>query len=128
MGDKRYTRREFIRNLSLTAAAGISLPLFSSCSKEEEEDFLQKHFREMTGEEKKRLISKLEERYLQKYGKKFQISTQDALPDTLWGYGLELSRCIGCRRCVYACVKENNHSRPNPQLHWIRVIDSRGVT
>ena len=100
----------------------LSLPLLSSCTKEEAEDFLQKHFLEMTKEEKKRLIEKFEQRYLQKYGKKFQISTQEALPDTLWGYGLDLSRCIGCRRCVYACVKENNQSRYKPQLQWIRVL------
>ncbi len=120
--NKRYTRREFIRNASLTALAGLSLPLFSSCTKEEAEDFLQKHFREMTEEEKKRVIAKLEQRYLQQYGRKFEISTKEALPETLWGYGLELSRCIGCRRCVYACVKENNHSRHDPQLQWIRVL------
>ena len=59
MKDKRYTRREFIRNLSLTTLAGLSLPLLSSCTKEEAEDFLQKHFREMTGEEKKQVIAKL---------------------------------------------------------------------
>jgi Fe-S-cluster-containing dehydrogenase component len=122
MGEKRYTRREFIRNVSLTALAGLSIPLLSSCSKEEAEDFLQKHFKEMTPEEKKRVIGKLEQRYLEKYGKKFQISTQEALPDTLWGYGLDLSRCIGCRRCVYACVKENNNSRYKHQLQWIRVL------
>ena len=84
MKDKRYTRREFIRNASLTALAGLSLPLLSSCAKEETEDFLQKHFHEMTKEEKKQVIAKLEQRYLQKYGRKFQISTTEAVPDTLW--------------------------------------------
>jgi molybdopterin-containing oxidoreductase family iron-sulfur binding subunit len=39
-----------------------------------------------------------------------------------FGYGLDISRCIGCRRCVYACVKENNQSRQAPQIHWIRVL------
>jgi len=34
---------------------------------------------------------------------------------------LDLSRCIGCRRCVYACVEENNQSR-EPQIHWIQVL------
>ncbi len=86
------------------------------------EEFLQKHFREMTEDEKKQVIRRLEEKYLKKYGRKVQISTQPAETGALWGYGLDLSRCIGCRRCVYACVKENNQSRVNPQLQWIRVI------
>ena len=122
MEDKRYTRREFIRTASFTALAGLSVPLLSSCSREEAEDFLQKNFREMTPEEKKQVIAKLEQRYLKKYGKEFQISTQEALPGTLWGYGLDLSRCIGCRRCVYACVQENNTSRNKRQSQWIRVL------
>jgi molybdopterin-containing oxidoreductase family iron-sulfur binding subunit len=122
MQNRRYNRREFIRSLSLTTLAGLSIPFLSSCTKEEAEDFLQKHFREMTEEEKKHVIAKLEQRYQQKYGRKFQISTKEAQQDTLWGYGLELSRCIGCRRCVYACVKENNQSRYKRQLQWIRVL------
>ena len=76
----------------------------------------------MTPEEKKQVIAKAGREIPRKYGKKFQISTQEAIPDTLWGYGLDLSRCIGCRRCVYACVKENNNSRNKPQLQWIRVL------
>jgi molybdopterin-containing oxidoreductase family iron-sulfur binding subunit len=39
----------------------------------------------------------------------------------LFGYGLDLSRCIGCRRCEYACVDENNQSQ-DPQIHWITVL------
>ncbi len=48
---------------------------------------------------------------------------------TLFGYALDLSRCVGCRRCVYACVKENNQSR-EPQIQWIEVLrmeKERGV-
>ncbi len=41
------------------------------------------------------------------------------MEDVLFGYTLDVSRCIGCRKCVYACVKENNQSR-NPQIHWIK--------
>ena len=107
--------------MSIGALAGLSLGNLS-CTQAGREEFLQKHFREMTEEEKKQVIRRLEEKYLKKYGRKVQISTQPAETGTLWGYGLDLSRCIGCRRCVYACVKENNQSRVHPQLQWIRVI------
>ncbi|MHB9097343.1 MAG: 4Fe-4S dicluster domain-containing protein [Syntrophales bacterium] len=118
--ENRHTRRDFIKMLSMGALAGLSLGSMS-CSMDMEE-FLQKRFREMTDEEKKRVIARLEEKYLRKYGKAFHISTQPAATGVLWGYGLDLSRCIGCRRCVYACVKENNQSRIHPQEQWIRVI------
>lgn len=107
--------------MSIGALAGLSLGSLS-CTKADMEEFLQKHFREMTEDEKKQVVRRLEEKYFKKYGKKVQISTQPAETGVLWGYGLDLSRCIGCRRCVYACVKENNQSRVHPQLQWIRVI------
>jgi Fe-S-cluster-containing dehydrogenase component len=119
--ENSHTRREFIKMISMGALVGLSLGNLS-CTRMEVEEFLQKHFREMTSDEKKRVITRLEEKYLRKYGKAFHISTESAAGGVLWGYGLDLSRCIGCRRCVYGCVKENNQSRVNPQLQWIRVI------
>lgn len=107
--------------MSMGALAGLSLGSLA-CTRTEVEEFLQKHFREMTQEEKKRVVRRLEEKYLRKYGKEFHVGTEPAPTGVLWGYGLDLSRCIGCRRCVYGCVKENNQSRANPQLQWIRVV------
>ena len=121
MEDREQTRRDFMKMMSMGALVGLSLGS-SACTQADVEEFLQKHFREMTEEEKKQVVKRLEEKYLKKYGKKFQISTQPAEAGVLWGYGLDLSRCIGCRRCVYACVRENNQSRVNPQLQWIRVL------
>ena len=100
--------------------AGLSMGSIS-CTRDAVEEFLQKHFREMTEEEKKQVIRRLEAKYLKKYGKEFHISTQPADTGVLWGYGLDLSRCIGCRKCVYACTEENNQSR-TPQIHWITVL------
>ena len=104
MANKRYSRRDFIKIASVATLSGFGLSGVS-CKKADLEEFLQKHYLEMTEEEKKQTIARLEEKYLEKYGKKFTISTRAAKPGTLWGYGLDLSRCIGCRRCVYACVK-----------------------
>ncbi|MEI7906712.1 MAG: hypothetical protein WCI84_05080, partial [Bacteroidota bacterium] len=42
------------------------------------------------------------EKYYLKYGKKFHVSATPAIEETEFAYGLDLSRCIGCRRCVHA--------------------------
>ena len=121
MSNDLYTRRDFIKIASASLLAGSAIANIA-CTKEATEEFLQKHFLEMTEEDKKRTIKGLEEKYLRLYGTKFEISTKQAAAKTLWGYGLDLSRCIGCRRCVYACVKENNNSRFKTQTQWIRVL------
>jgi molybdopterin-containing oxidoreductase family iron-sulfur binding subunit len=36
-------------------------------------------------------------------------------------YCLNLTRCVGCRKCVHACVAENNQSR-SPEIQYIRVL------
>ena len=56
-----------------------------------------------------------------RYGTEVTVADTPALPGVLFAYALDISRCIGCRRCVYACVEENNQSR-DPQIHWIRVL------
>jgi Fe-S-cluster-containing dehydrogenase component len=49
------------------------------------------------------------------------VSAEGPIPGTLFGYALDIQRCIGCRRCVYACVEENNQTR-DPQIQYIRVL------
>ena len=112
------SRRQFLRSAVGVAAAG----LMASCGKIDMEDFLRKQFREMTPEDKQRLIARLERKYSEKFHQPVHVSTVGPRPGVEFGYGLDLSRCIGCRRCVYACVKENNQSR-DPQVHWIRVLE-----
>jgi molybdopterin-containing oxidoreductase family iron-sulfur binding subunit len=86
------------------------------------ESFFQKHFREMSDDEKQEVIVRMEAEYAEEFGLDFNIKTTKPIPGVKFGYGLDLSRCIGCRRCVYACVKENNQSR-DPQIHWISVLE-----
>jgi len=50
------------------------------------------------------------------------VSAAGPIDGVVFGYGLDVSRCIGCRRCVYACVEQNNRSR-DPQIQWIRVLE-----
>ncbi len=69
----------------------------------------------------KKAIQELERQYSSNHSKQITVSDAPPLPGVEFAYALDLSRCIGCRRCVYACVQENNQSR-EPQLHWIRVL------
>jgi molybdopterin-containing oxidoreductase family iron-sulfur binding subunit len=85
------------------------------------EDLLQRSFRELSPEEVDEILIRLERDYSERFGKSVTVAATQAEPGVLFGYALDLSRCIGCRRCVYACVHENNQSR-DPQIHWIRVL------
>lgn len=85
------------------------------------EEFLQRRFREMSPEEVAAALERIEQKYHAQYGLEFNIKTTPAQEGTVFGYALDISRCIGCRKCVYACVRENNLSR-DVQVHWIRVL------
>ncbi len=115
----RLSRRSFLKGTALGAAA-LSVPAKDAAASVWEA-FFQKHFTEMNAGERDAVIKRLEGEYSKKYGKEFKVGTEGPTPGVLFGYGLDISRCIGCRRCVYACVKENNQSR-DPQVHWIQVL------
>lgn len=111
------------RSVLKGAAAGfasLAIP-FGSSDASIWESFFQKHFREMNDDEKQAVIERMKREYNKEYGVEFNIKTTNPIPGVLFGYGLDLSRCIGCRRCVYGCVQENNQSR-DPQVHWISVL------
>ena len=112
-------RRTFLKGVAL-GLAGTALPL-SKADASFWESFFQKHYKEMNDAEIKQVLGRLEREYEEKYKKAIKVGNQKAIPGVIFGYGLDLSRCIGCRRCVYACVEENNQSR-DPQIHWISVL------
>ncbi len=122
---KKFTRKNFLETAA--SAAGFML---TGCKFDSSlEELFRQKFRTLSEAEKKEIIDRLEKKYSKKYGKKFKVSRKEPIEGTLFGYALDLSRCIGCRRCVYACVKENNQSR-KPQIHWIQVLqmeDEKGT-
>ena len=113
------SRRRFLG--AAAAATAGALATLTGCGKDEVEAFLQHNFRELSKEELKQVIARLEQDAKRKYGKEITIGNEPALQGVIFGYALDLSRCIGCRRCAKACVKENNPSR-DPQIEWIRVL------
>jgi molybdopterin-containing oxidoreductase family iron-sulfur binding subunit len=124
--DKKLSRREFLTvtavggAVSLAGVAALS-PLKKAAEIPTLEEILQKHYKEMSDEDKKILFKKLEKKLEKQYGKKVSVSDPPPLKDVEFAMVINLGRCIGCRRCVYACMEENNTSR-NPQIQYIRVL------
>jgi molybdopterin-containing oxidoreductase family iron-sulfur binding subunit len=114
---KRLTRRSLLK---ASGAAAISVFL-AGCSPAEREAFFRRRFKELTPDEIRDMLAREAKACSERYGKPVTVVADPPLEGVLYGYGLDLSRCIGCRRCVYACVDENNQSR-EPQVHWIKVL------
>ena len=121
-------RRDFLKKSASAFAASIAgAAVLLTDAKEAEArttwaEWFQGNYRLMTDHEKKVAIARLEERYTEEYGKKTVVDGAPAEEGVLFGYALNIQKCIGCRRCVKACVKENNQSREDPEIEWIRVI------
>jgi molybdopterin-containing oxidoreductase family iron-sulfur binding subunit len=112
------TRRAFLKMIGTAAAAGV----LSACDRETRERMFQRSFRELTPEELERYLARLERDYKAQYGVDVRVGAEPPIDGVVFAYALDLSRCIGCRRCVHACVAENNQSR-DPQIHYITVLE-----
>jgi Fe-S-cluster-containing dehydrogenase component len=86
------------------------------------EELFQKHYKEMTPDDLARALQRIKAQVQQRYGVEAQVEDVKPLTGVEFVYALNLSRCIGCRKCVHACVKENNQSR-SPEVQYIRVIE-----
>ena len=127
---KDLSRRGFLQKAGKgavsTAALAGAATLMSGSDKAEAKvtwgEWFQTNYRLMTEEEKKTSVSRLEKRYSEQFGKRVEVDTTPPIKGVLFGYALNIQKCIGCRRCVHACVKENNQSRYLTEIQWIRVI------
>ncbi len=85
-------------------------------------EFFQQHYQLMTREEIHATIMRLERQAKRQTGVEVKIGNTPPIRGVVFGYALNISKCKGYRKCVYACVKENNLTR-SPQLHYIRVLE-----
>jgi molybdopterin-containing oxidoreductase family iron-sulfur binding subunit len=118
--ERRASRRGFLKGAGAGLATLATAP--SQVQAFDFEAFFQKHFHELSPSEIEDVLRRLEEKLEKQTGKEVQMSATGPIDGVVFGYGLDVSRCIGCRRCVYACVEENNQSR-DPQIQWIRVLE-----
>ncbi|HRQ73916.1 MAG TPA: 4Fe-4S dicluster domain-containing protein [Phycisphaerales bacterium] len=123
------SRRSFLR--TGTAAAGGLTAIAAALSPLREleredapslEQFLQKHYKEMTPEDMERALERIRAQVERRYGIRPELRDYKPMDGVEFVYALNISRCIGCRKCVHACVAENNQSR-SPEVQYIRVIE-----
>ena len=117
---RRASRRDFLKTAAASAGALLAAP--EQATAFDFEAFFQKHFRQLSPAEIEDVLARAEKKWSEQYGKAVDVKATGPLDGVRFAYGLDISRCIGCRRCVYACVEENNLSR-DPQIHWIRVLE-----
>ncbi|MHC4106840.1 MAG: 4Fe-4S dicluster domain-containing protein [Planctomycetota bacterium] len=128
--DRRgVARRSFLRSaVAVTgglAAFGAALSPLRKLSRETDDsfaNFFQKHYKELTAGEMKSALERIRTEVNNRYGVDATVSDPKPLDGVEFVYALNLSRCNGNRRCVHACVSENNQSR-NPEMQYIRVIE-----
>ncbi len=119
----KTSRRSFLKAAATVGTGTLTgAPAVAGVLDFDVDAFFQKNFRELSEDELSALLQRLERDYSEKYKKDVSVKATGPIEGTLFGYGLDISRCIGCRRCVYACMDENNQSR-DPQLQWIRVLE-----
>ncbi|MCA9552687.1 MAG: 4Fe-4S dicluster domain-containing protein [Myxococcales bacterium] len=86
------------------------------------EAWLQQHYHELSPEQMKDVLARLEADAKRTYGVDVKVQDIKPRPDTKFAYALNLGVCVGCRKCAYACEKENNVSR-SPGMQYIRVLE-----
>lgn len=122
------TRRSFLRG-SINAASGLAA-LAAALSPLQEldtsdftiEKFLQKHYKEMTPADMESVLERIRREVEARYAVRPEIRDIKPMDGVEFAYALDLGRCIGCRKCVHACVAENNQSR-SPEIQYIRVLE-----
>ncbi|HBR59782.1 MAG: 4Fe-4S ferredoxin [Deltaproteobacteria bacterium] len=131
--NKGLTRRRLLKKIGIAGFSGVAVASGTTLAEHVTEDgveefsdslasLFQTHYRRMSPEEVEATIARLQRKTKRKYGKNISIDTTHPLPNVLFGYALNISKCKGYRKCVDACVEENNQGR-DTQIQYIRVLE-----
>ena len=120
------SRRTFFKaagaTLGAAAFARAIAPIAEWSQTTSVDEFLQKHYKELSPDEMDVVIDRLTKETDENYGAQVTIQDDRPMQDVKFGYALNLSICIGCRKCAEACHEENNHDRATNNS-YIRVFE-----
>ncbi|MCO5051337.1 MAG: 4Fe-4S dicluster domain-containing protein [Verrucomicrobiae bacterium] len=126
------TRRTFLKGAaaSMVGVAGLMAALKPLLELESGsvtlDELLQRHYRELKPEDLQRIMESLAAKAERDYGVRPNLRDVKPMDGVEFGYALNLSRCIGCRKCAHACLAENNQSRDDEddlEMSYIRVLE-----
>jgi molybdopterin-containing oxidoreductase family iron-sulfur binding subunit len=131
--DKPLDRRRAIGTMLgalavTTQAVGACAPTSLESDEEREtkrlkqEEFFKGNYRLMTPEEKAETVRRLERLAALRGQGDVRIRTDEALPNVIYGYAFNISKCEGYRNCVEACINENNLDRASGD-QYIRIFE-----
>ena len=129
MSETPVSRRGFLKTGAVAASGAAALFAALRPLRELDGDdvpslerFLQKHYRELDETELQAALERIRARVRERLGVEANVFDAKPSDGVAFGYALDVRRCIGCRKCVHACVEENNTSR-EPAIQYIRVIE-----
>ena len=119
-------RRSFLRTsgvlaTGIAALAASLAPLRDLTDYSSAEEFMQKHYKELNKDDMVKVLARITSEVERQYQIRPDVRDYKPMDGVEFVYCLNLTRCIGCRKCVHACVAENNQSR-EPEIQYIRVL------
>jgi molybdopterin-containing oxidoreductase family iron-sulfur binding subunit len=123
-------RRNFLRlgaGAAIATAAAATVAPLRNLAAGSLDGFFQQHYKRLSEADLAAIMARLEGEIGRDYGAKVTIHDPKPKPGVRFAYALNLSRCNGSRRCVTACVQENNQSR-DPEIQYIKVLEMPGGT
>jgi Fe-S-cluster-containing dehydrogenase component len=120
------TRRVALKVVGATLGAGAfayaGRPVAEWASGVDVDELLQRHYKELTPEELAQILRRIEADTQAAHGVEVHVEDVPPQDGVSFGYALNLSLCIGCRKCAEACHHENNHDRATNNS-YIRVLE-----
>ena len=111
-----------------TQALSACVPLSAETDQQREvrllkwQEYIKRDYRFMTEAERAETIARLERLAKLQRGVDISIQSTGAQPGVMFGYAFNISKCKGFRRCVEACINENNLDR-RAGTQYIRIFE-----
>lgn len=121
-----HNRRTALKALGATLGAAAFAKAIAPLAQLSEgmsiDELIQTHYKEFRPSDLQNVLTRLEQETKDVYGADVIIQDHQPIEGVEFGYALNLSICVGCRKCAEACHLENNHDRKTNNS-YIRVLE-----